>query len=108
MRSMVEMFATGDASAVLEVVADDYHDHQGLGGVEIRGPQGFRRVVEVARSGIRDIVVSIEDLIADGDRVAARIRWRGISASGEPVDRETIDIVRTESGKAAEHWGAGT
>ena len=38
MRSMVEMFATGDVSTVLEVVADDYHDHQGSGGVEIRGP----------------------------------------------------------------------
>jgi predicted ester cyclase len=106
MRSMVRMFATGDVASVVEVVADEYHDHQGLRGTEIRGPEGFRLVVETARCSIRGLSVTIEDLIADGDRVAARIRWQGHSLSGDPVDRETIDVVQVRSGRAVEHWGA--
>jgi predicted ester cyclase len=106
MRSMVCMFATGDVASVVEVVADEYHDHQGLSGTEIHGPEGFRLVVETARHSIRGLSVTIEDLIADGDRVAARIRWQGHSPSGDPVDRETIDIVHVRSGRAVEHWGA--
>jgi ketosteroid isomerase-like protein len=108
MRKMVEMFETGDVSPIADLVSDDYHDHQGLRGVAVRGTDGFRRVVDAARAATVGLSVTIADLIADGDRAAARLRWRGVSPTGEPVDRETIDIVRTRDGRAVEHWGAGT
>lgn len=107
MRKMVEMFATGDLSALDAVVSDEYHDHQGLRAVAVRGTDGFRRVVEAARAGTVGLSVTVADLIADADGAAARLRWRGVSATGEAVDRETIDIVRTRNGRAVEHWGAG-
>ena len=108
MRKMIEMFATGDVSALDAVVSDEYHDHQGLDGVPVRGTQGFRQVVEAARAGTVGLTVTIGDLIADDSGAAARLRWRGRSPTGETVDRETIDIVRTRDGKAVEHWGAAT
>jgi ketosteroid isomerase-like protein len=108
LRKMIEMFATGDVSALAAVVSDEYHDHQGLDGTAVRGTAGFRRVVEAARSGTLGLTVTIADLIADGDAAVARLQWRGVSPTGEVVDRETIDIVRTRDGKAVEHWGAGT
>jgi predicted ester cyclase len=77
-----------------------------MGGIEVRGADGFRRVVAGARSAFTHLEVTVEDLIAEGDRVAARIRWRGVLASdGRLVDRETIDIVRFADGQAIEHWG---
>ena len=108
MRRMIEMFATGDVSALAAVVSDEYYDHQGLDGVAVRGTEGFRTVVEAARAGTLGLNVTIADLIADGDRAVARLQWRGVSPTGETVDRETIDIVRTRDGRAVEHWGAGT
>jgi predicted ester cyclase len=51
--------------------------------------------------------VTIEDLIAGPDRVAVRLHWRGSRASGEAVDRQTLEVVRIEKGKAVGHWGAG-
>ena len=108
MRRMIEMFATGDVSALAAVVSDEYHDHQGLDGVAVRGTEGFRTVVEAARAGTLGLNVTIADLIADADRAVARLQWRGVSPTGETVDRETIDIVRTRDGKAVEHWGAAT
>jgi predicted ester cyclase len=106
MRAMVEMFDTGDDGRAEAIVSAHYVDHQGLGTGEILGVDGFRHVVRVARSGYTELDVVIEDLIADGDRVVARLTWRGTRPDGELVHRETIDIVRVESGLAIEHWGS--
>jgi predicted SnoaL-like aldol condensation-catalyzing enzyme len=103
--SIVRMFATGDTSAAGAVLSAAYLDHQGLGEGDLRGPDEFRRVVTVARSGYDELDVRIEDLLIDGDRVAVRLRWSG-ARSERRFERETIDILRIEDGKAVEHWGA--
>ncbi len=106
MERMVESFDTGDVSGVGSFVAHSYIDHQGLGGQQMNGPEGFRHVVEVARRSFRDLDVNIQDLIANGDRVAARLLWVGTrKADDVVVTRETIDIVKVQQGKAVEHWG---
>ncbi len=108
MQRIVEMFATGNLSGVDVVIAAGYIDHQGLEGIEIRGPEGFSRVVRAARCAFPALQVDIEDLIAEGDRVVARLRWRGTQSTGERIERETIDIVRVANGQAVEHWGMRT
>jgi predicted SnoaL-like aldol condensation-catalyzing enzyme len=80
MTAMVAGFASGDLSRV--------HD------------------VSVARSGFSELTTSVLDTVAEGDKVVARIEWRGIRTSGETERRETIDILRVVNGKAVEHWGA--
>ena len=105
MRAMVAAFNTGDVYDAAAAVHVDYVDHQGLGGAPMRGPTGFAAVVAAARSGYEELEVTIEDLIEDGDRAAARLRWSGIRSSGTRVDRETLEIIRVEGGKAIEHWG---
>jgi predicted SnoaL-like aldol condensation-catalyzing enzyme len=104
-RTMVDMFATGDVSTVDAVVAANYVDHQGLRGADIRGSEGFSRVVQAARTALSHLDVTIEDLIAEGDKVAARIHWYGSLPNGETVERETLDIIRVTDGRAVEHWG---
>jgi steroid delta-isomerase-like uncharacterized protein len=48
---------------------------QGIG--KARGPEGFRVVVDGLRAGFPDIRYTVEDLLADGDRVIIRWRWEG-------------------------------
>ena len=105
MRAMVSIFATGDLSKIKAVVHSNYLDHQGLGAGPIHGPGGFAMVVGAARSDYELFDVVLEDLIEGDDRCAARLRWIGTRRSGELVERETIDIVRFEHGRAVEHWG---
>jgi predicted ester cyclase len=101
LRAMVAMFSTGDASDAESVVAAGYVDHQDGG----RGPEGFRTLVtRVHATGALD--VRVEDLIGEEDRAAARLTWRHTNADGSVVERETIEMVRCESGQAVEHWGA--
>ena len=99
-RAIVEIFATGDLDAVSSAVADDY-----LGDLEIRGPHGFRQVVEAVHTR-SDVRVTIEDIVAAEDKAAVRLRWHGINPSGGTVIRETLDLLRFAEGRLVEHWGA--
>jgi predicted SnoaL-like aldol condensation-catalyzing enzyme len=105
---MVAMFASGDPSEASLVVAEDYLDHQGLGDKPIRGVEGFAHVVRTNHAAYEHKEITIEDIFGADDRAVARIRWRGRRRGGEKIDRETIDIVRIEGGRAIEHWGSRT
>ena len=64
------------------------------------------------RQGFPDVISSIEDLIAEGDKVVARWRSRathrgdymGIPPSGKEVEFMGISVYRIEGGKIAESW----
>ena len=64
------------------------------------------------RRGFPDVVSTIEDIIAEGDKVVARFRSRathqgeymGTPASGKEVQLTGISIYRIEEGKIAEEW----
>ena len=102
---MLDVFAGGDDTLIPQLVAEDYVDHQGLDDREMSGQGGFRQVVLAAREAIADLQIHVKDVMAEGDWVAARIQWIG-RVGGQPLRRETIDIVKTRDGRAVEHWGA--
>jgi predicted ester cyclase len=60
--------------------------------------------------------VTVEDIIAEGDRVAARVTMRGthlgefdgIAPTGKRVEVRAIDIYRITDGKIVEHWAMAT
>jgi predicted SnoaL-like aldol condensation-catalyzing enzyme len=104
-RAIVQILATGDLDAISSAVADDYLDHQGLAGEVIRGQDGFRRVVEAVQHET-DVQVTIEDLVAAGDKAAVRLRWEAVDEAGGTATRETLDLLRFVDGRLAEHWGA--
>jgi predicted ester cyclase len=64
------------------------------------------------RRGFPDVVSTIEDLAAEGDRVAARWRARathlgqyaGIPPTGKEVEFTGISMYRIEGGRIAESW----
>ncbi len=108
LNAMVAMFDSGDPTHAARVVAADYLDHQGLGQGPIRGVDGFAGVVTTNHAGYEQQDVTIEDIFGTFDQAVARIRWQGERPNGDHVDRETIDIIRVENGRAVEHWGART
>lgn len=102
---MVAMFKTGDVRDLEAVLHPDYLDHQGLGGQPLRGRDGFTTVVTAARRGCAVLDVTVEDLIEQADRAAARLRWVCVRATGESAERTTLEMVRIQDGLAIEHWG---
>ena len=83
-----------------------YMDHQQPPGMDIQGPDEFKQIVMDAKTWLLKLNVTIEDLIAEGDKVVARLQWHSTDLAGKNVDRETIDILRFVNGQVVEHWGA--
>ena len=78
----------------------------------IRGPQGFTPFHTVFREAFPNMMIVVEDVVAEGDKVAARCSVRakhegelmGRAATQAPVEFTGITIVRIYNGKIVEAW----
>jgi steroid delta-isomerase-like uncharacterized protein len=93
-------------------VFDRYLAHQPDGSVLERGPEDVKRFMGEFRSAFPDFHSTIEDQIAEGDRVVTRWRmrgthqgeFRGIAPTGKELDITGIGIFRFSDGKVVESW----
>jgi steroid delta-isomerase-like uncharacterized protein len=93
-----------------DLVVPDYIEHDPLPG-QGTGVQGMKDRYDMLFKGL-DPHFTIEDVIAEGDKVV--VRWTnsgtnvgdflGIPATGRPFSTAGIDIYRLEGGRLAEHW----
>jgi steroid delta-isomerase-like uncharacterized protein len=104
-RSVERLFDTfnhDDLRPLDELVSPDYLGPQGG-----KGPAGFRAVVVGLRDAFPDIHYTIDDLMAEGDRVAVRWHWtgthkapfRGFPATGKAVSNSVAGIFRCQDDK---------
>ena len=100
-------------AAIEEFIAPNHIDHAaGAVGSPV-GPEGSRQLIGMMLTAFPDMHVTIEDMIAEGDKVVVRFTERGtqqgafgsIPPTGKQVAVSTIDIVCIEGGKIAEEWG---
>lgn len=107
-----ELINAGELSRGEELVAADFIDHPGIPGLPA-GRAGLLQFVSLARTAFPDLHVAVEDLLAEGDRVAARVTVSGtqrgvfmgtIPPTGKRVTWTGIDILRIAGGKIAERW----
>jgi steroid delta-isomerase-like uncharacterized protein len=109
-RLIEEVFNRGETGALAEVVAVDHVGHGPFG--DHYGPDGIRLTVTEYRVAFPDLQVTIEDLVAAGDRVARRFTVRGTHAgsfigippTGRAVTVTGIAIDRFAGGRVAESW----
>lgn len=110
-RFIDEVFVAGRMEAVDELVAPDFvpHSWPGTG----PGPAELKRAMERVFAGLSDVSMTIEDMIAEGDRVAVRLtahavhtgEFMGMPASGKAYTIPEVHIFRVSGGRIAEHWG---
>ena len=70
-------FNAGDLGLLDELVSPDYVGPQGS-----RGPAGFKETVVGLRTAFPDIHYTIEDIVAEDDKVAVRWTWSGTHQAG--------------------------
>ncbi len=113
-RQMVgEIFNRGNMSQADEFLAPDFVEHEQLAPGLLPGREGVKQMISMLRSAFPDFRATIEDIIAEGDKVVLRMTWRGthkgefmgVSPTGKSVSFGVIDIIRVAGGKFAEHWG---
>jgi predicted ester cyclase len=111
-RRIIETVSRGDTDALDELVAPDVVDHNPIPD-QAPGRQGFKQWVSVVRISFPDLHGTVEDVVAEGDRLAARVTWRGtqsgkfagVEATDKPIAFEAYHLVRFSDEGAAEWWG---
>ena len=109
-----EVWNKGRADAIDEMFAENGIAH-GLAddpGNPLKGPSSFRPFHTVFREAFPNMTIVVDDMIAEGDKVAARCSIRaqhegaflGKAATQSPVDFTGIAIVRIANGKIVEAW----
>jgi steroid delta-isomerase-like uncharacterized protein len=109
-RFVEEIFVRGNANAVDELVAQDFVPHTWPSTGD--GRSDLKRAIERVGAGLADAAFEIEDLIAEGDRVAVRLTasatqvgpFMGIEPSGRSYSIGEIHIFRIRDGQVVEHW----
>ena len=79
---------------------------------EARGPAGIKRLAAMAHASFPDLHFTIEDMIAEADKVVYRYTVRGthqkefmsIPATGKQISFTGIHIYRVADGKLQEEW----
>src|SRR5438067_1187697 len=66
-----EMFNQGNPAAVDKYVAADFVEHQTMPGLP-PGREGLKQMITMMRRAFPDLKFTIEDVIAEGDKVAVR------------------------------------
>jgi steroid delta-isomerase-like uncharacterized protein len=109
-----EVWNKGRTEAIDEMLAPDCLAH-GLAdeaGKTLCGPAAFKAFHQKFCGAFPDINVTVEDVVAEGDKVVARCTVRGthrggslgFAATGKPIEITGVSISRIENGKIVEGW----
>lgn len=106
-RLYLDILSTGQLERLDEVIAPDYAGVRGE-----RGPTGFAATITPVRAAFPDIQWTIDDLVAEGDRVVVRWSWRGthrgqfqaFAPTQKVVTQQAIVIYSFREGKMTQAW----
>lgn len=109
-RFIQQVFVEADPAAVDELASEDFTPHSW--GQMPPGRDSLKAAQKRVTQGISDARMTIEDLIAEGDKVAVRLishgrhtgEFMGVPASSKEYDISETHIFRITGGKVVEHW----
>ncbi|MGB2954048.1 MAG: ester cyclase [Gaiellaceae bacterium] len=103
----------GNVDLIDDLLTEDFREYEQLPPGLEPTREGVKQLFRTFREAFPDLRFEVEDLLADDDKVVARITIRGthegefmgIPATGKKVEFGGIDIVQFRDGKAVAHWG---
>jgi len=111
-RFHTELLAARDPAVVDAFFGDGFVSHNMPPGFP-QGREGVKLFFSTFRDAFPDVTVAIDELVADGDRVAVATTFTGthtgsimgVEPTGRRVSVTGIDIVRVSDGRIVEHRG---
>jgi steroid delta-isomerase-like uncharacterized protein len=108
-----EVFNAHNPDRTQEFVAGNVVSHNLPPGMP-SGVEGIKQMTHMFVSAFPDLHLTIEDVIAEGDKVVERWTgtgtqqgaFAGIPPTGKRVTTTGIDIFRIANGKVVEHWSS--
>ena len=111
-RRYQEIYNSNDLDRLTEVVSEDLLTPNIMPGIP-HGLEGAKTAHRIMLAGFPDYQTIIDDMISEGDKVAARIKmtgthtgeFMGIPPTGKRISFTGIYIAQIANGKIVEHWG---
>jgi hypothetical protein len=112
-RRIYDLINAGDIEAFGDVLADDFVEHEELPGLS-PSRDGVKTFFRMQIAAFPDLRMDVLDIVADGAKVVARVRYtgtqqgdfQGMPATGKSVDVQLVDIFAfDDAGRVREHWG---
>jgi steroid delta-isomerase-like uncharacterized protein len=111
-RAIEAVWNGGDFARLLEFVADDIVAHEADPANDLHGPEELTQYYSALRGAFPDIHFTVEDQIAEGDRVVTRWTasathrgtFQGLPPTGKTIRISGIDVNRFAGGRVVECW----
>ena len=105
--------ATDNVDVLDEVYAPDvvWHNPEG----DVRGIEEAKQLVDMYKTAFPDMSATVEDVIAEGDKVVSRVTIRGthqgageefVPPTGRRIEVQGLSLHRIEDGKIVEEWNS--
>lgn len=113
MRRFTDFINTASGQLAVELIATDARFHVPGRQDPLLGPQGYLEIINMMRGGFPDVQWTLEELIAEGAKVAARFTMRGthhgvffgVPPTGRTIAIQAMNIYRFENDKIVEERG---
>jgi steroid delta-isomerase-like uncharacterized protein len=113
MSRFVEFINTGSEKLAEELISPDAVFHVPGRPEPLRGPAGYLAVIGMMRGGFPDIQWTLEEMIAEDDKVAARFTMRGthqgtffgVPPTGKTIAVQAMNFYRLSGGQFIEERG---
>jgi steroid delta-isomerase-like uncharacterized protein len=113
MGRFVEFINTADPALARELVAPDAKFFVPFQPEPLFGPDGYLGIVMMMRSGFSGVQWTLEDMVAEGDTVAARYTMRGthdgnfmgVPPTGRSIQVQAMNFYRLSDGRIVEEFG---
>jgi steroid delta-isomerase-like uncharacterized protein len=113
MRRFVEFINTASEKLATELISPDAIFYVPGRSEPMRGPSGYLAIIGMMRGGFPDIRWTLEEMIAEGDKVAARFTMRGthrgtffgVPPTGKAIEVQAMNIYRLSGGQFVEERG---
>jgi predicted ester cyclase len=107
-RRLNEAFNKGNPDLLDDIVAPEYVDHTR----QLKGVESLKQQMMLGRKAFHDYHETIDDMIAEGDKVWVRLTYTmthtgeflGVAPTGNEITSRAVDIHRLENGKIVEYW----
>ena len=99
-RKVNEALNKKDLTPIDKMMAPDYIDHTN----HLQGREDVKQFYIKLFKDFPDFHRTIEDIIAEGDKVWVRVKFTGTAPSGKKIELTTVSILRIVDGKYVEGW----
>lgn len=110
-RRAIEELNRGNLAAIDELYTPDFVSHDPAN-PQVRSREEYKQWITGLSAAFPDLHFTLDDILAEGDKVAYRITlratqsgsWRGAAPTGKAINVTATEIARLRDGKFAEAW----